>query len=342
VRRVEQAIIFGGTGFIGTHFAQHLLREDLAGKITLVDIVPPRDGIYARTLREGLEAGRVKFCEWDVRKPVPRLLLPQGADVVINLAAIHREPGHQPKEYFETNLYGAQNVCDYADATGCSRIVFTSSIAPYGTSEELKDESTLPVPETPYGCSKLVAEAIHTAWQRGGKGRKLLIVRPGVVFGPGEGGNVTRLVRSVVKGYFVYLGNKRTRKAGGYVKELCLAMIFGMDCQERDTESRDILNFSLDPPPTMEAFVEAIKSVSGVRNPSPSAPRFLLLGASYLIDGAAKAVGIDQPVSPVRVRKMFRSTHVEAKRLREDGYRWKFTIESAFRDWMEEVPTDFM
>ena len=44
--------------------------------------------------------------------------------------------------------------------------------------------------------------------------RKLLIVRPGVVFGPGEGGNVSRLIKAVIKRYFIYIGNRKTRKAG--------------------------------------------------------------------------------------------------------------------------------
>lgn len=70
---------------------------------------------------------------------------------------------------------------------------FTSSIAPYGAAEELKEETTLPMPNTPYGISKLVAEKIHQTWQAGGEGRQLTIVRPGVVFGRGENGNFTRL-----------------------------------------------------------------------------------------------------------------------------------------------------
>jgi nucleoside-diphosphate-sugar epimerase len=338
---METVIIFGGTGFIGTHLAQHLLREKLAERIVLADTSSPRDASYAATLQEGLRAGSVEFVSIDVRKPIPSDALPSHADLIVNLAAVHREPGHRPEEYFETNLYGAENVCAYAASIQCPRMVFTSSISPYGPSEELKDETSLPTPETPYGSSKLAAEKIHLAWQTANQDRKLLILRPGVVFGPGEGGNVTRLIRSVVCGYFVYIGNRATRKAGGYVKELCSVLLFGLEHQDSAGETATILNFSMSPIPRLEDFVNAIRTVAGIRRSPFSVPRSAVLGASYPIAGIARAFGISQPISPVRVRKLFRSTSIDPRRLREIGYTWQFTLEEAFKDWRNDVPEDF-
>src|ERR1700756_1828441 len=193
-------VIFGGTGFIGSHFATYWLEQGLAEKVVLVDVAPLRSEPYTRDLQLGLKSGAVGFVQWDVRNPVPEDLLPVRPAIVFNFAAVHREPGHRPHEYFETNIKGAENVCAWASFAGCRRMVFTSSISPYGPSEDMKDEDSLPVPETPYGGSKLVAEKIHIAWQGACANRSLLILRPGVVFGPGEGGNVTRLVRSLIKG----------------------------------------------------------------------------------------------------------------------------------------------
>lgn len=341
MNRVRLVTIFGGTGFIGTHLTQYLLRENLAEQIVLVDLLPPRQEPYCKILEEGLRAGRVGFREHDVRNPVAANLIEGAPDLIINLAAIHREPGHAPKEYYETNLKGAEHVCAYAAEVGCNRLVFTSSISPYGASEELKNEESLPAPETPYGFSKLAAEKIHIGWQNSSQSRKLLILRPGVVFGPGEGGNVTRLVHSVVRGYFVYMGNRSTRKAGGYVKELCRVIDFGIEHQERCGEPLAVLNFSMDPPPTMESFVTAISKIAGVRRSPMNVSKALLLGLSYPVDTCAKLMGIKQPVSPVRVRKLFRSTFIDPAGLRNLGYAWEFTLESAFRDWREEMPGDF-
>ena len=338
----DSVILFGGTGFIGTHLTQHLLRNNQAREITLVDILPPRQTPYASLLREGMEKGVVRFVQMDVRKPIRDEELPASADLIVNLAAILREPGHRPEEYYETNVTGGQNVVDFASRIGCNQFVFTSSISPYGPTEEMKDETSLPVPETNYGCSKLVAEKIHLGWLAGGASRKLLILRPGVVYGPGEEGNLTRLIRSLVHGYFIYVGNRKTRKAGGYVKELCHVCLFGLEHMEQTGERFLLLSFSINPVPTMEEYVTAIREVGGVRRMRPfNIPRAVLLGISYPIAALGGVFGIKTPVHPVRVRKLFRSTSVDPKALRDLHYTWRYTLASSFEDWKREAPGDF-
>lgn len=338
---MKSVVLFGGTGFIGTHLAQHLLGNNLAETIFLVDLNGPREFPYTQLLQSGLKSGRVVFLAHDVRKPVPGGLLPDQADLVFNLAAVHREPGHSPREYFETNLLGAENVCSWASKVNCPTLVFTSSISPYGPSEERKTETSLPVPETPYGSSKLAAEKIHAGWQSAGDGRKLLVLRPGVVFGPGEGGNVTRLVRSLVRGYFVFLGNRHTIKAAGYVKELCLAAMFGLEALRTSDSAVLTINFTMDPPPTMQQMVEVILKVSGRARRPFSVPRSLVLGMSYPFLAVERAFGIRLPINPVRVRKLFRSNNVWPEQLKLLGYEYKYTLESALRDWKQDVPADF-
>lgn len=95
-------------------------------------------------------------------------------------------PGHPEEAYFETNIRGAENVTAFAEKYGIRKILFTRPIAPYGASEDLKTEETLPTPNTPYGISKLVAEKIHQIWQARDPARELTIVRPGIVYGKGS------------------------------------------------------------------------------------------------------------------------------------------------------------
>jgi nucleoside-diphosphate-sugar epimerase len=338
---MKSIVIFGGTGFIGTHLTQTLLNVNAAEKIYLVDLKEPVDQPYAEQLQIGLRTGRVVYLHHDVRKPIPADLLPGHISLIFNLAAVHREPGHQPHEYFETNLLGAENVCDWAAVTGCNTVVFSSSISPYGPCEERKTEASLPVPETPYGSSKLAAEKIHMMWQSGSEARQLLVLRPGVVFGPGEGGNVTRLIRSLIKGYFVYMGNRSTIKAAGYVKELCLVALFGLERLKATGAPSLVLNFTMDPAPTVEQMVDTILQVTGNSRTVWNMPRSLLLGLSYTTSAVATVFGINTPINPVRVRKLFRSNNVVAEQLRNLNYKYTYSLEDSFVDWMQDCPADF-
>lgn len=337
---MTQVAIFGGAGFIGTHLAQHIIRSRPDLGVSIIDINPPRNANYALDLHRAVSE-RVRFVQHDVRRPIPDGICGDPVTVIYNLAAVHREPGHKHYEYFETNLLGAENVCDWATRQECKRVVFTSSIAPYGASEERKTECSLPTPETAYGSSKLVAEKIHLAWQAADASRKVLILRPGVVFGSGEGGNVTRLLRSVIRGYFAYMGNRKTRKAAGYVKELCHVMDFGLRVLNEDKKSSLVLNFSLDPVPTVEGFVNAIQRAANLRRTVLSVPRAMLVGGSYPIAAAANLIGLSQPINPVRIRKLFRSTNIEPWMLKQLGYQYRYTLESAFADWKADAPEDF-
>ena len=343
---LRTCVIFGGTGCIGTHVAKHLLEHTQVERIYLADIRPIRNEGYATSLLRWMESSdgtqpRVMYVGCDVRLPLDTVPLPQQADLIINLAAVHREPGHAANEYYETNLPGAEHVCAYAARANCLRMVFTSSISPYGSSDAARNEDSLPIPETAYGGSKLVAEKIHAAWQHANADRRLIVLRPGVVFGPGEHANVARLVQSLARGYFVYMGNRATRKAGVYVKELCHVMQFALEYQEQTGEPVLFWNVSMDPPPTLEQFVDSICASNKYRQPRWAVPRSLLVAASYPVAGIAQLLGIRTSVNPVRMRKLSQSTYIEPRRLREAGYRFRYTLEQAMTDWKQDAPEDF-
>lgn len=335
------AVVFGGNGFIGVFFSRYLLEAGVVEKVYLFDHEPL---VYkSSAFRKGLveSDARLVVVDGDVRRPIDWTPT-EAPSLIANFAAIHREPGHEDFEYYETNTLGAENVCAWAEKLGCERIIFTSSISPYGPSEEVKDERSLPVPATAYGGSKLAAEKIHQIWQaRDDIKRRLVIVRPGVVFGPGEGGNVSRLIKAVLRRYFFYMGNRDTRKAGVYVKELCSAMWWVLQQQEAKREHVSLFNMSMNPGPSIEEYVNAVCKVAGVERTVPGVPYRLLLAASYVIDAVAKPLGITHPFSPVRIRKLVRSNNILPTYLAENGYPYLYTLESALADWRQSCPDEW-
>jgi len=333
--RSKNCVIFGGTGFIGSHFAEYLINNNLSDEVYLADTQPTRP-FFA------FDQNRIHYIELDVRMPIDPQVLPSDVSLVANFAAVHREPGHEDSEYYETNLYGAENVCAWADAVGCKHIIFTSSIAPYGPSEVTKDESSLPVPVSAYGGSKLAAEKIHMCWQNGDSAnRHLVIVRPGVVFGPGESGNVSRLVKAVLHRYFFYMGNKDTRKAGVYVKELCNAMWWVLQRQDTTGERVSLFNMTMNPGPTIRDYAETVCKVAGVKRLIPSVPYRMLWITAYLIEVFASPLGIRHPFSPVRIRKLVRSNNILPNYLVNNEYHYRYTLETAFSDWKQSCPEEW-
>jgi len=335
------AVIFGGTGFIGSFLAAQLLSSGRFNKIYLYDIQPlaEKTSDYRKRMLAALP--EVSVIIGDVRKEITWRPTEQ-VGLIANFAAVHREPGHENFEYYETNLLGAENVCAWAEQLGCNDIIFTSSISPYGPSEQAKDESSLPVPATAYGGSKLAAEKIHQTWQAAdAKNRHLVIVRPGVVFGPGEGGNVSRLIKAVLHKYFFYMGNRDTRKAGTYVKELCIAMLWVLDSQKQSGQRVTLFNMSMNPGPSIAEYVQAVCRVAQVKRVVPSVPFVLLLIASMMIEVIARPLGISHPFSPVRIRKLVNSNNILPRYLESHGYQYTYSLESAFRDWKAVCPEEW-
>ncbi len=327
-------VITGGTGFIGTHLTNLILEKYPDAKVWNLDIVKPGTPNpvvknYIPAVRDGQSLGST-YINHDIRKPIENLpFTPTSEDVVFNFAAVHRTPGHPDIEYFETNMKGAENVCAFAEKYGIKNIVFTSSIAPYGASEELKEETTLPTPNTPYGISKLVAEKIHIAWQHGGEGRKLTIVRPGVVFGRGENGNFTRLYWGIRKHSFAYPGRKDTIKACVYVKELVRFIMWNVE--ERKTPF-DIFNCTFEPAYTIEQIVDVMKKVTGLHQAVPYIPNAVIMPAAV----GAQMVGSPMGICPARVKKLQISTNICGKKMANCGYKFKWTFDEAIADWFND------
>lgn len=327
-------IIIGGTGFIGTHLA-NLISETYPNiPIYNLDIVEPGSPLptvknYKPALKEG-ENHKAKYIYCDIRKPIEVPFEVTSEDVIFNFAAVHRTPGHPDYEYFETNIKGAENVCAFADKYRIRKIVFTSSIAPYGASEEQKEETTLPTPNTPYGISKLIAEKIHSIWQaKDNENRQLTIVRPGVVFGKGENGNFSRLYLGIKKHTFAYPGRKDTIKACIYVKELVRFILWNV---EKRKSLFEIYNCTFEPAYTIEEIVKTIKKVTGLSHPVPYIPNSVIIPVAK----CAQLLGSPMGICPDRVKKLQISTNICGRKLAQSGYKFKYIFEEAIRDWFND------
>jgi nucleoside-diphosphate-sugar epimerase len=311
----RHAVVFGGAGFIGSHLVASLTAA--GASVVVADLQAPNQ----------LPAG-AGFERVDVREPIG---IEAGGDdpLVFNLAAVHRTPGHPDHEYFETNVAGARNVTGFCTRNDVSSLFFTSSISVYGPTEEPRSETSPLTPASAYGKSKLEAEEIHRGWVGDGAGRRLVVVRPAAVFGPGENGNFTRLARGLRKGFFLYPGRRDTLKACGYVDDLIGSLYFMWSAADPVVT----YNYAYPEPPTLEAICRAFHEVGGLPRPRGTIPTAPVLAVARLLSAAGL-----KTFDPERVRKLVASTNIQAHELRERGFPYETDLQSAIARWRAADP----
>jgi UDP-glucose 4-epimerase len=156
-------LITGGSGFIGSHIAEHF--QSIASEIRVLDNY--RTG-YAKNLN-GLHATVIEGSITDralVREAV------QGIDYIFHMAALVSVPESmsKPSECVDINVHGLLNVLEEASAAGVKKIVLASSAAIYGDNPTVpKLETMVPEPKSPYAVTKLDGEYYLEMFRREGK-----------------------------------------------------------------------------------------------------------------------------------------------------------------------------
>ena len=236
--------IFGGSGFIGTRIAFRLSQSEKSFQI--VDKAPSSffpDKVLRADVRERLSPD---FYE----EPT----------VFINLAAEHRDDVRPLSLYDEVNIGGAKNICNLARAKGVNKIIFTSSVAVYGFAPLGTNESGAIAPFNDYGRTKWEAEQIYKQWQsEDPECRSLVIVRPTVVFGERNRGNVFNLLKQIASGKFVMVGNGLNRKSMAYVENVAAFLEYSLSFKP----GVHIYNYIDKPDFTMNALVAHVNRLLG-------------------------------------------------------------------------------
>lgn len=308
-------VVFGGTGFVGTHLIRKLVAA--GERVVSLDLKPPRETLPGVDYRTG-----------DVRD-LSGFVVDGDVKRIYNFAAVHTTPGHPFWEYYDTNINGAIELKRWAEAKGVQEVVFTSSISVYGPSEETKTEASKPAPESAYGYSKLMAERIHRLWFDAAPGRKLVVVRPAVVFGRGERGNFTRLARLLQKGFFVYPGRKDTIKACVYVEDLLDSMDFALN----QPDATITYNAAYPDRYTLEQIIDTFRAEHFPAAKTYMIPRALVVGAATVL---GKLGGAKFGFHPDRVMKLVRSTDIYPEVLTQRGYAFPYNLKGGLARWSGE------
>ena len=288
--------IIGGAGFVGTRLAGVLSAQGTVFKI------------FDKVL------DRKSYC--DVTAPMSLATLPP-ADIVINLAAEHRDDVRPRSLYDDVNVEGAKTVCHYCRRTDIRKIIFTSSVAVYGFAPEGTDESGALNPFNDYGRTKMEAEAIYRAWQaEEPEIRSLVIVRPTVIFGEQNRGNVYNLFYQIASGRFIMFGPGTNRKSMAYVQNIAEFLAFSTQFGPGE----HVYNYVDQPDLDMNTLVSRCRSVLfGEDGVGLRLPGWLGVLVGYCFDTLAAVIGRSLPLSSIRVKK-FMGTTAFSSSISETGF----------------------
>ena len=304
--------LVGGSGFIGTRLGERFEHDHRA--FTVID-----------------KASSARFPEShrfaDVRK-VDSLRAAMTGSAVVNLAAEHRDDVRPLSLYADVNVQGARNVCQVAVEKGVRTIVFTSTVAVYGFAPPNTGERGAINPFNEYGCTKWEAEQVYREWYEADPtNRTLVILRPTVVFGEQNRGNVYNLLRQIASGRFVMVGSGQNRKSMAYVENIAAFLEFSLSFDP----GYYVYNYVDKPDFDMNALVatvrERLKTAKGAEFRLPYA---LGLGAGYAFDFAAWATKRKFPISSIRVRKFCATTQF-ATSIAETGFEAPVSLPEGLR-----------
>ena len=309
-------LITGGSGFIGTRLIDELKKED--HEIIIYDKV--KSSRYPELCIIG-----------DVRDIEDLINASKGVDVIYNLAAEHADNVTPLSLYEDVNIGGARNIVKTAKENNIKNIIFTSSVAIYGLNRGTPHEDMEAKPFNEYGRTKYKAEKIFLLWQKENPDYNLQIVRPAVVFGEENRGNVYNLINQISTGKFAMIGDGLNKKSMGYVGNIAKFL-----CTLKESEKKlDIFNFAGKGDLSTKQILNIVTDELAIKKSFPKVPYFIGILGGFAFDILSKLTGKKFPVSVVRIKKFTAETTVSTKHLFESGFKEPYSLEQGLRNMIK-------
>ena len=309
-------LVLGGSGFVGTRLIPELLKNH---DVTIGDIV--QSNAYPQLWK------KCDVCSVeDLRETM------NGVDCVVNLAAAHRDDVRPLSLYHTVNVEGAKNVCDTATLLKVKHIVFTSSVAVYGFPRWDYAEDADKTPFNEYGKTKLAAEAVYENWQRLSPENQLHVIRPTVIFGENNRGNVYNLFKQLESGKFLMVGNGKNRKSMAYVGNVVAFLKWNI---ENNNSQYSVFNYIDKPDYCMKDLVNEFDAILNRKSSGIIIPYLIGLLGGFCFDILAFLTRKNFPISSIRVKKFCATTVFNADKMLTSGFVPPYSMPEALKRTIE-------
>lgn len=244
-------------------------------------------------------------------------------DVVVLLAAEHRDDVSPISLYYDVNVEGMKNVLAAMEANGVKRIIFTSSVAVYGLNKDNPNENHPTDPFNHYGKSKWQAEEVLQQWYKSHPDWNINIIRPTVIFGERNRGNVYNLLKQISSGKFLMVGDGNNVKSMSYVGNIVAFIKFLIDNKKSDY---NVFNYIDKPDLTTNELVAHVSKVLNKHIPSTHFPYWLGILGGKCFDLLAFILRKKLTISSVRVKKFCATTQFDSTKAHSSGFKAPYTL----------------
>lgn len=301
--------IIGGSGFVGSRLIGLLKKTNAE----LLNIDKRQSELYPELTEIANVLNVQKLTE-----------LLAGSDIVVLLAAEHKDNVSPVSLYYDVNVNGMHNTLIAMKENRISRLIFTSSVAVYGLNKTNPSELHPSDPFNDYGQSKWQAELLLQDWHSQHPDWNINILRPTVIFGEGNRGNVYNLLQQIASGKFLMIGKGNNRKSMAYVGNVVSFIHFLI---EEKQSGYNVFNYIDKPDFTMNDLVYHVGDVLDKHIPTTHFPYWLGMAGGYCFDILGKIMRKKLPVSSVRVKKFCAVTQFDATKMMNSGFKPAYTLE---------------
>jgi nucleoside-diphosphate-sugar epimerase len=307
--------ILGGSGFVGSKLIDELTPD----RCRNIDKNP------SPLFNAITSVGDICFLE--------QIQFDKQTKAVVLLAAEHRDDVSPTSLYYDVNVAGTKNVLNRMDEVEVKHLIFTSSVAIYGLDKENPDENHPKDPFNHYGKSKWQAEQVIKEWfENDPEGKSVTIIRPTVIFGEKNRGNVYNLLRQIASGKFLMIGKGQNKKSMAYVGNV---VAFIKHRLELTQEGYHVFNYVDKPDLTMTSLLKVIEKSLNKKIPSIRIPVWLGFIGGYGFDFLAFITRKKPAVSSVRVKKFVATTQFDATKVHSSGFKAPFSLEEGLNKTLE-------
>lgn len=311
--------MIGASGFVGTRLIDLLKQEPEKYYLKNIDLLP------SHFFNDITVIGDVREQEQMDEKL-------KGADIVVLLAAQHRDDVSPISLYYDTNVGGMKATLNAMEKNGIKRLVFFSSVAVYGLNKKNPNEEYPADPFNHYGKSKWQAEEVLQEWYKTHPDWNIDIIRPTVIFGERNRGNVYNLLKQISSGKFLMVGKGNNVKSMAYVGNIVAFVKFMID---NVTTGYNVFNYIDKPDTNMNDLVALVEKVLNKNIPSTHFPYWMGMMGGYCFDILAKITGKKFTVSSVRVKKFCAVTQFDSTKVMTSGFIPPYTLQDGLARTLE-------